>query len=108
MVINDDDEHAVGLGKDNPGFKRTTRQFLEDIVENISESFIVTDLKGKIMFFNKGSEKLFLYTAEEVIGRHIAMLGVIQPNVLAEIREGKTFHGELLLLRSQGNDFPPL
>ena len=34
------------------GFKRTTRQFLDDIVENLSESFIVTDLKGKIVFFN--------------------------------------------------------
>ena len=53
------------------GFKRTTRKFLEDIVENISESFIVTDLSGKIVFFNKGSEKLFLYKPEEVIGRHV-------------------------------------
>lgn len=88
------------------GFKRTTRQFLEDIVENISESFIVTDLKGKIVFFNKGSEKLFLYRPEEVTGRHIAMLGAIQPNVLAEIRNGNTFRGEISLLRKSGERFP--
>ncbi len=88
------------------GFKRTTRQFLEDIVENISESFIVTDLRGKLVFFNKGSEKLFLLSPEEVIGRHIAMLGSIQPNVLAEIREGKTFRGEILLLKKSGERFP--
>jgi PAS domain S-box-containing protein len=88
------------------GFKRTTRQFLEDIVENISESFVVTDLKGKIVFFNKGSEKLFLYTPEEVIGRHIVVLGAIQPNVLAEIRNGNTFRGEISLLRKSGEAFP--
>ena len=64
------------------GFKRTTRQFLEDIVENISESLIVTDLKGKIIFFNKGSEDLFRYSSKEVISKHVAMLGAIQPNVL--------------------------
>ena len=88
------------------GFKRTTRQFLEDIVENISESFVVTDLKGKMVFFNKGSEKLFLYTPEEVIGKHIAMLGTIQPNVLAQIRNGDTFRGEISLLRKSGEVFP--
>jgi two-component system, NtrC family, sensor kinase len=88
------------------GFKRTTRQFLEDIVENISESFIVTDLQGKIVFFNKGSEKLFLYKPEEVISKHVAMLGVIQPNVLAEIRNGDTFRGELSLMRKTGERFP--
>jgi PAS domain S-box-containing protein len=88
------------------GFKRTTRQFLEDIVENISESFIVTDLQGKIVFFNKGSEKLFFYRPEEVISRHVATLGVIQPNVLAEIRNGNTFRGEVLLMRKTGERFP--
>jgi PAS domain S-box-containing protein len=88
------------------GFKRTTRKFLEDIVENISESFIVTDLSGKIVFFNKGSEKLFLYKPEEVIGRHVAMLGAIKPNVLAEIRNGNTFRGEVSLMRKTGERFP--
>jgi PAS domain S-box-containing protein len=88
------------------GFKRTTRQFLEDIAENISESFIVTDLQGKIVFFNKGSEGLFYYSPEEIIGRHVATLGAIQPNVLAEVRDGKTFRGEISLMRKTGERFP--
>jgi PAS domain S-box-containing protein len=88
------------------GSRRTTRQFLEDIVENINESLIVTDLRGKMVFFNKGSEELFLYGPEQVIGRHVAMLGAIQPNVLAEIRQGRTFHGEISLLRRSGKRFP--
>lgn len=88
------------------GFKRTTRQFLEDIVENISESLVVTDLKGKIIFFNKGSEDLFRYSSKEVIGKHIAMLGALEPNVLEVIRKGNTFRGEISLLRKSNERFP--
>lgn len=88
------------------GFKRTTRQFLDDIVENLSESFIVTDLRGKIVFFNRGSETLFLYQSDEVVGRHIAFLGAIQPNVLAEMRNGNTFRGEISLRRKSAERFP--
>lgn len=88
------------------GFRRTTHQFLSDIVENLSESFIVTDLKGKIVFFNKGNQALFQYSAKEAIGKHVAFLGAIQPNVLAEIRNGNTFRGEILLQRKSGERFP--
>jgi len=88
------------------GFKRTTRQFLQDIVEDIMESFVVTDLQGKIVFFNKGSERLFLYKPEEVIGKHIAILGALKPNVIGEIRNGNTFRGEISLMRKTGERFP--
>jgi len=81
------------------GFKKTTLDFLENIVENISESIIVTDLDGKIIFFNKGSEKLFNYSSKEMTGKHIITLGAKKPNVLAEIRKGKTFRGEIQLKR---------
>jgi len=41
------------------GLKRTTRDFLDTVVDNLSESIIVTDLEGKIVYFNKGSEMIF-------------------------------------------------
>jgi PAS domain S-box-containing protein len=98
----------VGIGWEDIilGFKRTTRQFLQDILEHITESFVVTDLQGKIVFFNKGSERLFLYRPEEVVGRHIVMLGAPRPNVLQEIRKGNTFRGEISLMRKTGERFP--
>jgi PAS domain S-box-containing protein len=88
------------------GFKLTTRDFLASVVDNLGESIIVNDLEGKIVYYNKGSEKLFGYRAEEMIGKSIVALGVKKPNVLAEIRKGNTFRGELLHTRKNGERFP--
>ena len=75
-------------------------------MDNLSESIIVTDLEGKIVYFNKGSEKIFGYTPEEILGKPIIDLGVKEPNVLAEIRKGKTFRGELVHTRKNGERCP--
>ena len=101
MLLNTLDWENIILG-----FKRTTREFLESILENTMESIIVTDLDGKIVFFNKGSEKLFQYSPDEVIGSHVALLGARRPNVLAEIRKGNIFRGEASLMRKAGDRFP--
>jgi PAS domain S-box-containing protein len=88
------------------GLKRTTKDFLETVVENLSESIIVTDLYGKIVYYNKGSEKIFEYKPEEILGKHIVTLGVKKPNVLQEIRNGNTFRGELVHTRKSGERCP--
>jgi PAS domain S-box-containing protein len=88
------------------GLKRTTIDFLETVVDNLNESIIVTDLEGKIVYFNKGSEKIFGYSPEEILGRPIVALGVKSPNVLREIRNGRTFRGELVHTRKGGERCP--
>lgn len=88
------------------GLKRTTRDFLETVVDNLSESIIVTDLGGKIVYYNKGSEKIFGFKPEEILGKPIVALGVKRPNVLEEIRNGKTFRGELVHTRKDGESCP--
>ncbi|HSO71618.1 MAG TPA: PAS domain-containing protein, partial [Thermodesulfobacteriota bacterium] len=88
------------------GLKRTTKDFLETVLENLSESIIVTDLEGKIVYFNKGSEKIFGYQPKEILGKHIVTLGVRRPNVLKAIRNGRTFRGELVHTRKDGERCP--
>jgi diguanylate cyclase (GGDEF)-like protein/PAS domain S-box-containing protein len=44
------------------------------IIEQIHDSVTTTDLEGKIVSWNSGSEKLFGYMAHEVIGKSIAIL----------------------------------
>ncbi len=88
------------------GFRRTTKDFLETVVENLSESFVVTDLDGKIVYYNKGSEKLYQYKPEEIRGQNIVTLGVRKPNVLSEMRKGNTFRGEVLCRKKSGEIFP--
>ncbi|MCH8618770.1 EAL domain-containing protein [Undibacterium sp. TS12] len=44
------------------------------IIEHIHESVITMDLAGFIISWNRGAQKLFGYTAEEVIGKNILFL----------------------------------
>ncbi len=50
------------------GKLKQTRSYFEDLIESSSDSFIATDMKGKIIYFSKGAEKIFGYKAEEVLG----------------------------------------
>ncbi len=51
-----------------------TRAFLASIVESSDDSIIGTDLEGIILSWNGGAERLWGYSAAEVIGRHITIL----------------------------------
>jgi PAS domain S-box-containing protein len=88
------------------GLKRTTKEFVENVLENIIESIIVTDLAGRLVLFNKYSQEMFGYTAEEVLGRHIAVLGALRPDVIGHIRRNKPYNGEVILRRKDGTRFP--
>ena len=86
--------------------KRTTSEFIENVLQNIIESIVVTSLSGRLVFFNKYSEEMFGYTAREVMDRHIALLGVSDPDVIGCIRQNQSFSGEVTLRRRDGSRFP--
>ncbi len=48
--------------------------YQSQMIEQIHDSITTTDLEGRIVSWNKGSEKTFGYTAEEAIGQSIGML----------------------------------
>jgi PAS domain S-box-containing protein len=49
-------------------------QFQSTILRNVSESVIVTDLHGHIVYWNEGATSLFGYTAEEMLDKTPALL----------------------------------
>jgi PAS domain S-box-containing protein len=64
------------------------------IVESSDDAIISKDLNGMIRTWNRGAERIFGYTAEEVIGKHISMLAVPErvdeiPSILNRIRRGE-------------------
>jgi PAS domain S-box-containing protein len=67
---------------------------LAAIVESSEDAIVSKDLEGTIQSWNRGAERIFGYTAEEVIGKHISILVVPErvdeiPKILERIRRGE-------------------
>jgi PAS domain S-box-containing protein len=46
---------------------RSTKEFLERLIDSTVDAIIAADLKGRIILFNQGAERLFGYRARDVI-----------------------------------------
>jgi diguanylate cyclase (GGDEF)-like protein/PAS domain S-box-containing protein len=83
-------------------------QFLESVVSSCNDSITTRDNEGMITSWNKASEILYGYTAEEAVGQRLAMLVPPEvPNVLEEIydrpRAGERIeHFETIRMRKDG------
>ena len=47
---------------------RSTKEFLERLIDSTVDAIIASDLRGSIILFNQGAERLFGYRARDVIG----------------------------------------
>ncbi|XGV96505.1 MAG: PAS domain S-box protein [Leptolyngbya sp. BL-A-14] len=81
---------------------------LAAIVESSGDAIISKTLDGTITSWNQGAEKLFGYTAEETVGRSIALLLPPEqsdelPRLLEQIQQGNTIeHYETVRLHKNG------
>jgi PAS domain S-box-containing protein len=82
---------------------------LAAIVSNSDDAIISKDLNGVIMTWNRGAERIFGYTAEEVIGKPVTILMPPdrldeEPGILARIRSGQSVdHYETVRRRKDGS-----
>jgi len=85
------------------------RKRLAAIVESSNDAIISKDLKGIINSWNKGAERIFGYTASEIIGKPVTLLipktkQDEEPSILARIRKGERIeHYETLRRRKDGS-----
>ncbi len=72
------------------GELRTTKEFLENLIDNSVDAIVASDMNGNVMLFNKGAEKIYGFKAEDVIGRvHVSQLypAGAAAEVMAKLRE---------------------
>src|ERR1700674_1811553 len=82
-------------------------QFQATILRNVSESVIVTDLHGHIIYWNEGATSIFGYTAEDMLGKTPALLypEVSRTQLLPDLQHilaGKDYIGEWRGQRKDG------
>ena len=82
--------------------------FTASIVESSDDAIIGKTLDGVILSWNAGAERMYGYTADEVVGKHISILA---PNerlseieeILDTLRQGKlVYHYETIRVRKDG------
>ncbi len=70
---------------------RKSNEFLKNVIRSSVDGIIAADMRGNVIIFNEGAERLLGYTADEVIGRrHITELyppGVAK-DIMAWLRGG--------------------
>lgn len=83
-------------------------RFLASIVESTDDAIISKSLDGMIQSWNAAAERLFGYTAEQAVGRHISFLIPAdriseEDRIIARLRAGERVdHFETVRLRSDG------
>ncbi len=84
------------------------RRFLAAIVESSEDAIIGKTLEGTITSWNRGAERMFGYTAEEVIGRPISIIVPPEvdndlPTILERLRRGERVeHYQTVRMRKDG------
>src|SRR5215213_8276372 len=83
--------------------------WLAAIIESAEDAVITKTLQGVITSWNPGAERIFGYTADEVVGKPITILFPEdhldeEPNILARIRAGERVeHYETVRVRKDGS-----
>ena len=82
---------------------------LAAVVENSDDAIASKDLSGIVTSWNRAAERLFGYTADEIVGRHISVLAAPgredeMPMILERIRRGERVdHFDTLRRRKDGS-----
>jgi PAS domain S-box-containing protein len=92
-----------------------TREFIRfqtNLLDNVEQAVIATDMEGKVFYWNHYAEKLYGWTKEEMMGKPV---GVIQTNdpvyiqqgeqLMAAFKKGQSWSGEFLLQNKKGEQF---
>ncbi len=67
-----------------------TKDYLESIIENSADAIIISDRNGLITSWNKGAEKIYGFTEDEVLGKFLPMVPSFK------IKEEKKFTAKIL------------
>jgi PAS domain S-box-containing protein len=90
------------------------QQFQIQLLDQIHDSVIATDMDGMITSWNKGSTSLFHYKAEDVMGKHVSMLypeyshAYLRDSIIPTLLSRGSHEIQTRLVRRGGKEFDAL
>lgn len=81
------------------------------LLDHVRNAVIATDLEGRIVYWNKHAEKLYQWTAEEVLGQSIFQITVPESSdglaheIMESIVRAGYWEGEFVVRRKDGSTF---
>ena len=107
---------VAGMSRDITVRKRveaeleSTREYLQSILDNSPVSVITTDLDARVASYNRGSEIILGYTADEIIGQPVSRLyrdPADRMPIIEKMRsDGAVNDKEVMFRRKDGSDVP--
>jgi PAS domain S-box-containing protein len=82
------------------------------LLDAVDQAVIATDLQGTITYWNRRAEVLYAQTKQDVLGQNILDIAPTTLSraqaveVLHELRQGRSWTGEITLYHSDGTPFP--
>jgi len=87
---------------------RHSKEYVENILSNSSDMIVTTDLKGRIVTFNTGAERMLGYGKEEMLGVDVESLWKVpeeRRRLMAEVEEkGAVNNYPAVLIRKGGRE----
>lgn len=89
-------------------------RFQASLLDAVGEAIIATDRVGRILYWNAGAERLYLWGSEEVVGRPVEEVTPTEMSrpqareIMARLMEGETWTGEFMVQDRDGRIFPVL
>jgi PAS domain S-box-containing protein len=83
-----------------------------EILDQINDIVITTDLGGKITSFNKGAERSIGYRADEALGKSIELIyperqyGEVRARTIKGLKHDREIRDEFTVKRKNGTEFP--
>jgi PAS domain S-box-containing protein len=104
------DGNLLGMIRDTSERKRAEEQIAEQatFLDKAQDAIFVRDLEGKMLFWNKGAERMYGWTRKEVVSRKMDELLYTHPKELKEAyrvtMSRGDWHGELQHLTKDGDE----
>jgi diguanylate cyclase (GGDEF)-like protein/PAS domain S-box-containing protein len=89
----------------------TNASFQARLLDAVGQAIIATDPEGKVTYCNRAAEKLYGWSAEEVMGRLIMEVTLSEElaeraeEIMSELRAGRSWSGELEVRHKDGTTF---